>query len=147
MKDETILQLPIFNGFTISVKSSSNPSVIKTDSTIIPPLDTSNVTIVLSVKNNVNNQTADTLPITISVPQSTNGQILAVANSLTLPVQTLSDLSLPTSQNDVSISWSSSLPTVISNTGVVTRSANYYEEYVRLTATMTSGQLSYKKEF
>ncbi|MGG3488505.1 chitobiase/beta-hexosaminidase C-terminal domain-containing protein [Brevibacillus choshinensis] len=70
--DATELTLPeVPEGFSIRVKSSTDPRVIALDGTITPPVNQTDVELVFEVKRESDQSVAATSPITVRVPAKT----------------------------------------------------------------------------
>ncbi|MGO4729454.1 S-layer homology domain-containing protein [Paenibacillus sp. 2KB_22] len=65
------LKLPsVPQGFTVKIASSSVPSVIQTDGTIVPPSKETTVTLELEINRSSDDTRALTVPLTVKVPAS-----------------------------------------------------------------------------
>lgn len=68
-QDATTLILPkVATGYTIAIKTSSNPGLVATDGTIVPPATATSVDLVLTVTRTADASTADTISIAVLIP-------------------------------------------------------------------------------
>ena len=81
VKDAEALTLPsVPAGYKLTIKSSDNEAVIKTDGSVAPVANDTNVVLVLEVANeNDETDVADTDEITVTVPASTTVTVTVVA--------------------------------------------------------------------
>ncbi|HKL11612.1 MAG TPA: cadherin-like beta sandwich domain-containing protein, partial [Clostridia bacterium] len=80
-KDATEITLPVVDGYTVTIKTSSNEAIASPDGTIVPPYDDTEVTLVLTLVNDTTAKTADTTEISLTVPQSSKGQAVDAVNA------------------------------------------------------------------
>ncbi|WP_276918424.1 immunoglobulin-like domain-containing protein, partial [Aneurinibacillus aneurinilyticus] len=75
VKNAINLTLPtVGEGYTITIKSSNNESVIAKDGKITPPSTDTTVKLIFTVKHTVSGKTADTAEISVKVPAKTAKQ-------------------------------------------------------------------------
>ncbi len=71
-KDATSLSMPeVPEGYSIAVKSVAPEGIIGTDGSITPPVESTTVAVVFTVKDNTDGYTADTASIAVTVPAGT----------------------------------------------------------------------------
>ena len=80
-KDATELTLPLVDGYTVTIKTSSVEETVLTDGTVIPPYVDTDLALVLTLVNDTTGKTADTSEITVVVPQSSKGQAVDAVNA------------------------------------------------------------------
>ncbi|GAA4843449.1 hypothetical protein GCM10023310_21680 [Paenibacillus vulneris] len=125
-QDAAVLTLPIVPpGFAVAVKSTSDPSVIALDGTIVPPAAQTTVNLVLEVTRLSDNTKADTASLEVVVPaksivQQTAADVAKSITSIAAPPQDAAVLTLPTVPPGFAVAIkSSSDPNVIALDGTV----------------------------
>jgi hypothetical protein len=140
------------NGTTVTW-SSDNVSVIANDGTVVRPsgLDgNAVVTLTATISKGTVSDTKTFVATVIALPLTDAEKVQIAKANLTLgdTSAVISDLTLPNTQNEATVTWVSSDPTVVSDTGVVTRpAAGSGDATVTLTATITVNSASDTKEF
>lgn len=99
---------------------SNNTKVIKNDGKVI--IGKEDVTVELTAIINYNEHIVEKTFVVVVKADPIYEVIFNVIDSVEIPTETYEDIELPTEVNGVSISWSSSRSSIITNTGVITRS-------------------------
>ncbi|RED65657.1 S-layer homology domain-containing protein [Cohnella lupini] len=101
-KDATTLSLPsVPAGFTVAIKSSSDPSIVATDGKISHPLTETTVSLVLTVTRTSDDSSADTIAISVAIPAITiivpitAAEIAAGLTNIAAPAKDATALTLP----------------------------------------------------
>ncbi|WP_282936535.1 S-layer homology domain-containing protein [Paenibacillus sp. RC67] len=102
MKDVVALTLPtVPEGFTLAIKTSSDPSIIALDGTIVPPTIQATVNLVLEVTRALDNSKSDTVSIEVVVPaksivQQTAAEVASAISTIAAPAKDATAITLPT---------------------------------------------------
>jgi hypothetical protein len=141
-QDATTLTLPaVPAGFTIEIKTSSNPAVIATYGKINPPASTTTVNLVLTVTKSVVVPGTPTTADTVSIPVVVPGSPTTVASGLTIanPAAGATTLTLPTVPAEYTVAIKTSDNTnVIALNGTITPPFNQTDVVLTLEVTKTA---------